>query len=298
VSIKKWFGKIGESKSPEPISVDDLIILQRFEEAEKLLKERLRKHSRDLPATLKLAKVYEATGRSREAIDQYVYAADRYTGEGFFDKAMALMSKAVKLDPLEGKLQLKLQRLERMRGMEQRLSAVMRALSRLDGRAGPAATTSYLELRRVWGELAVSDLIDRLDDGQLGLLLKVMELVKLGRNQVIAERGSRSEMMFLVTRGKVEATVKLPGGETTVLRAFEPGDLIGESTLLEHRPWPATYRTGDATVILKLDRAGLAAALQGNPDPRGLLDALREQRLDDEVAGSARKVSVDEAGDA
>ena len=285
MSIKKWFKDHTSKESKEESeSVDDLIILQRYDEAEKILRSRLRVKSGDMPARLKMAEIQAKTNRAQQATEGYVLIAERYAADGFFDKAFAMISKAAKLAPADANLEIKKQKIERMRQQERRLSAVMRALGKLEGQVGHTATTSYLELRRVWGELSVSHLIERLDDEQLGLLLKAMELVKFGPNKTIVEAGQTLEELFLITRGGMEAVMRLPNGETTVLRSFEPGDLVGDRALLEQKAWPDTYHTTDASVVLKLSREALGKVLAGNPDPRGLLDALREQRLDTDVA--------------
>ena len=293
MSIKKWLGDRAKSKEPEPIIVDDLIILEQWDEAEKFLRDKLKKSSGDLQARLKLAEVYERTSRPREAVEEYSWVADRYASEGYFDKSIAMLTKANKMAPMETSLQLKMQRVQRMRKFDQRLTKVMRSLSALDGQKGATATTSYLELRRIWGELAVSDLMDHLDNDQLGRLLQVMELIKVGRDKTIVEKGQHLEELYLITRGKVEVQLLLPNGETTVLRGLEPGDVVGDQSLLERTAWSATLKTTEPVVILKLTRASLENALQGNPDPRGLLDALREQRLDSEIAAAVEKTLRD-----
>ncbi len=289
MSIKNWFEKQGKSKGPEKVHVDDLIILERWDEAEQMLKQRLKKDSRDFQAHIKLAKVYESTSRRREAVEEYSYVADRYAADGYFDKAVATLTKASKMAPQEGKLIFKRRAFERMRHNEKRLTAIMRSLSSLEGQVGSATTSSYLELRRVWGELALSDFMDRLDDDQLSRLLKVMELERLGKEKVIVHAGERHDQLILVTRGKVDVEIVLPNGQTIAIRTLEAGDVVGDQALLEHTPWPATYRTVDPVVLLKLSRTGLESALQGNPDPVSLLNALRQQRLDAEVAATVRK---------
>lgn len=293
MSIKKWFSDRGKPKEPEPIIVDDLIILEQWDEAEKFLKDRLKKSSGDLQARLKLAEVYERTSRPREAVEEYSWVADRYASEGYFDKAIAMLTKATRMAPMEATLQLKMQRVQRMRKFDQRLAKVMKSLSALDGQKGATATTSYLELRRVWGELAVSDLMDHLDNDQLGRLLQVMELVKVGRDKTIVEKGQHLEELYLITRGNVEVQLELPNGETTVIRGLEPGDVVGDRALLEQTAWAATLHTTEPVVLLKLSRPSLENILQGNPDPRGLLDALREQRLDSEIATAVEKTLRD-----
>lgn len=289
MSIKNWFENRGKPKKVESVHVDDLIILERWDEAEQMLKARLKKNSRDLQAHIKLAKVYESTSRRREAVDEYSYIADRYAADGYFDKAVATLTKASKMAPQEGKLIAKRRAVERMRKNERRLTAVMRSLSSVEGQVGSAATSSYLELSRVWSELAVSDFMDRLDDDQLGRLLKAMELERLGRERVIVHAGEQHDQLILVTAGKVDVEVVLPNGQAVAIRSLEPGDVAGDQALLEHTPWPATYRTVEPVVLLKLSRTGLENALKGNPDPRGLLDALREQRLDAQVVAAVQK---------
>ena len=290
MTIKKWLESRGKPKKTEEIHVDDLMILERWDEAETVLKQRLKRNPRDLQAHLKMAELCHRTGRPRDAVESWVHVADRYTADGHFDKAAAILTKAKKIAPEEPALHFKLQRAQRMRKLEHRLSAVMRTLSSQGERVGTTVTTSYLELRRVWGEFAMSDLVNRLDDEQLGRLIKVMELVKIGRDKVIVHAGEKREELFLLTRGRIEAEMVLPNGETTVIRNIEPGDVFGDQALLERQAWPATYRTAEPVVLLKLGRPALEEALQGNPDPRALLNALREQRLDAEVIAEVGKI--------
>lgn len=289
MSIKSWFENRGKPKAPEQIHVDDLMILERWEEAEDMMKARLKKNNRDLQAHIKLAKIYESTSRKREAVEEYSYVADRYAADGHFDKSVATLKKASKMAPQEGKLIFKRQAIERMRKNEQRLTSVMRSLSTTEGQVGSTATSSYLELQRVWGELAVSELMDNLDDDQLGRLLKVMKLVKLGRDKVIVHAGQRLEQLILVTRGKVDVEVVLPNGQEVAIRSLEAGDVAGDQALLSHAPWPATYKTVEPVVLLKLSREGLEKALHGNPDPISLLNALRQQKLDAAINEAVRK---------
>ena len=107
---------------------------------------------------------------------------------------------------------------------------------------------------------------------------------------VIARSDESLEEAFLVARGSVEAVVASAGDSDTVLRSFEAGRLIGDRALLEHAPWPATYRAGERSTLLRLSRDGLARAIQGSSDPRATLDALRFERNDQEVASGVARM--------
>ena len=138
--------------------------------------------------------------------------------------------------------------------------------------------------------VAGSDLVKLLPGEQLKRLFAGAALTVWEAGEVVGERQSQIERMFLVVRGQVEAIVALPDGRTMQLRVLKPGDLFGERALLEHRPWPATFRVVERARLLRIDRAGLEKALTGNPDPRQLLDALRSQHHDRDLATAVEKL--------
>jgi CRP-like cAMP-binding protein len=92
--------------------------------------------------------------------------------------------------------------------------------------------------------------------------------------------------------GEISARVVLPNGSTTDIRSFRGGDLIGEQALFGHQPWPAVYVAASKTMALVLDRGGLEKALLGEADPKGLLDALRADRSDEEVYAAISKMTA------
>jgi tetratricopeptide (TPR) repeat protein len=106
--IKGWFHR-GERE----LTVDELIVLERYEEAEARLRTHLRGHGDDVHSRAKLAEVLSALGRSGEAVAEYSYVADLYRDDGFYDKAAALLLRAIKLDPKSDELRTLLTRVER-----------------------------------------------------------------------------------------------------------------------------------------------------------------------------------------
>ena len=59
---------------------------------------------------------------------------------------------------------------------------------------------------------------------------------------------------------------------------------------VEKGVWPAGFRASEPVTALKLTREGLEQCLVGNSDPRGLLETLREQHNDRDVAGTVRRL--------
>ena len=289
--LKKLFGK-GESSTQAEgeLTVEDLIVLERWPEAIERLQARVKANPRDLHAHLKLADVYAGANQGRKALDQYLLVADTYTEEGFLDKAVALLSKISRLAPADDSIQLRLSKLQRLKELEH--SRVLALEGLLTGQAdqGPLSRLSPIEAQQIWQTVAGSDLVKLLPGEQLKRLFAGAALTVWESGEVVGERQSQIERMFLVVRGQVEAIVALPDGRTMQLRVLKPGDLFGERALLEHRPWPATFRVLERARLLRIDRAGLEKALTGNPDPRQLLDALRSQHHDRDLAAAVEKL--------
>ena len=264
-----------------------MIELQQFEEAEGLLRAKLKNNINDLHAQLKLADLYRRSGRGAKAVDEYVAVADAYAVDGFFDKATALLHRVVKLAPGHEKVPLKIEALRRAKRMNHRREVVTEALQAgtREGRA-----VSAFKVQRMWRDLSDCPLIERLEEDRLRRLFESLFLVQISAGQILAERNERMEKMYVIAEGMVEAVVVLPNGTETAIRGFGPGQMIGDRALLEHQPWPTVYRAREASFVLELDKEGLARALQRDPDPRQFLDALREQRNDQEVARSVQKL--------
>ncbi len=293
MALKKWFSKGPSRPDTEPeYSIDDLIALERFDEAEDRLRAKLKANINDLHSQLKLAELYIRSGRGAKAVDEYVSVADAYAADGFFDKATALLAKVAKLAPGHEKVPLKIEALRRAKRLERRRLVVTEALLASSGSGGERAGISAFKVQRMWRDLSDCPLVERLDEDRLRRLFTSLELMHLRPGEILAEKDEQMDQLFVIARGEIEAVAVLPNGSTTVLRGFAPGQIIGDRALLEHRPWPTVYRAGDGKCsLLKLDQTGLAKAIQGDPDPREFLDALREQRNDQDVVWSMEKLA-------
>ncbi len=282
----KWFG--GGKKQPEPQehSIDDLIVLERYEEAGERLRSRLKENPNDLHSHLKLAEVYTELRQFERAVDEYGFVAEEYAQDGFYDKGIALLSRAMKLAPLDASLRAKVEKFQRDKDMEHVRSLALEGLQKA---GGVEAGTSMLELRRLWSHLAAGSLVQHLPGEQLKRLFSAMELVRLDARVELAREGSPEAFLLLIITGIVDAAMT-GGGRSVLVRSFTSGDVLGEAVFLERGTWPADYRVTEPLVALKLTRVGLEQALVGNPDPRGFLETLREQHNDRDVAATVRRL--------
>lgn len=279
-------GGARKPSEPEELSVDDLIVLERYEEAEERLKAKLKASPNDLHAHLKLADVFFQREQYGKAVDEYALVAGEYAQDGFYDRAVALLSRAAKLAPLDSSIPQKIDALQRRKEADRVRSLSLEGLRMASGR--DAATA--LELTRLWSQLAASHVVQRLSGEQLNRLFSAMRLLRFEPGQVLAEEGGREGRLYLLVSGTVEVLVRGADGRETAVRSFGSGDVIGEAALLEQGSWPALYRVAEKAAALCLDREGLERTLQGNPDPRGFLEALREKHNDRDVAHAVRRL--------
>lgn len=291
MGIKSWFGGGGgkqdqKQKQDQDYTIDDLIVLERYDEACERLKSRIKLNPNDLHLHLKLAEVYAGLKQYDKAVEEFGYVAEEYAQDGFYDKGIALLSKAQKLAPMDQSIRFKVERIQREKSMEN-VRAV--AIEGLREAGGQKAGNSAVELKRLWHNLATSSVVQHLPGDQLKRLFSAMELTRLEANIPLADEGGHDAFLMLIVTGVIEAYVTENGKEMSV-RTFSSGDIIGEGPLLERAPWPASYRATEPSTVLKLTREGLEKTLVGNPDPRKFLEVLREQHNDRDLAATLRRI--------
>ena len=286
--MKNWFRGSQEPTARQRVDVDALIAQGQLDQALTQLRARLRKNQDDLYSRLKLADVLMRMNQQREAVDEYLLAAESYGRDGFFDKAAALLRRISKMAPSNTAISAKLEALDRAKNLERRREAILGGLAK--ARSDRGSATSAVEWQQVWNNLSQTPLVENLSDDQVRRLFRASDLARFGEGDTVAEAGEQKEEIYLVTRGSIEVRIPLKGGHETTIRSFGGGDVIGDRSLLEHQPWPARYVAAKKTTVLKLNGEGLSTALQGENDPKGFLEVLRSQKQDHQVLSSIREL--------
>lgn len=290
--FKRVFGR--KSKVPteetKELSVEDLVTLERYEEAEEMLRQRLKTYPKDLYAHLKLAEVHVALKNVAKALDEFVFVADSYADDGFFDKSIALLSKAARLVPGDDMLPRRVEKYKTLKRLEKVRQYAVDGLLANKSTGVTTAGNSKLQVELLWNKIAKSHLVLKLDGSVIKKLFSVMEMVNTKDGQILADSGSVLPALFVVVAGVIEAKASVSGNEMAI-RSFSTGDLIGDSALLERKSWPARYVVTEAGTLFKLNRDGLEQVMAGNPDPVGFLGVLREQHNDRDIAVAIQKLN-------
>jgi CRP/FNR family cyclic AMP-dependent transcriptional regulator len=100
------------------------------------------------------------------------------------------------------------------------------------------------------------------------------------RGEVIVEQGEKSNTLFIILTGRVRVVTSDKRGREVILATLNPGDYIGEMSLIDNEPHSATCRAEVQTDMLTLGRAEFARCLPENSSMayaimRGLVQRLR-----------------------
>ena len=289
--LKKIFGKSGSTTPVQELSIEDLIVLERYDEAIGKLEMRVHDNPNDLHAHLRLAEVYQQVNKGGRALDQYLYVADMYTDDGFYDKALALLTKVARLVPGDDSVRQKTARIQRLKDLEHSRVMAIEGLVESQKGQSPLSRVSPVEVEKLWQALESTSIVERLRGDLLKRLFSGCEPWGCERGTPIARRGALDEFLLIVVSGSVEARFEAAPGRSYALRTFFPGDLFGERALLEHQPWAADYTALERSKFVRVNKEGLERAMTGNPDPRTMLDALRAQHCDRDVVEAVARLA-------
>jgi hypothetical protein len=280
----RWPGR--KKEDVDKYSIDELIVLERFDDAQEVLLKRIRLSPRDFAARVKLGDVLAAAGLGDQAVRTYIQAVEKYSADGFFDKALAVLVRVQKDMPDEPRIEGALRRVHQARDREKRRHIVVESLSREE--LGELKL-NVVQGRQAWNALSQTGLTDALTGDDLGRFVGGASIVWLERGDALTSVGAEDVRLFVVLEGEVEAW--LEHRETRhPLGFYKPGQILGDRALFEEEPWLANYRARRPTRLLALDREGLEHALAGCSNPRGLLDSLRKQANDRHVSAAVYQI--------
>jgi CRP-like cAMP-binding protein len=101
------------------------------------------------------------------------------------------------------------------------------------------------------------------------------------RGEIVVEHGRKSNALFILLNGRARVLTSDSRGREVILAVLQPGDYVGEMSLIDNEPHSATVRAEVQTDMLILGRAEFARCLPENSSlsyaiMRGLVARLRQ----------------------
>lgn len=101
------------------------------------------------------------------------------------------------------------------------------------------------------------------------------------RGEIVVEQGQKTNTLYIILTGRVRVITSDKRGREVILATLQPGDYIGEMSLIDNQAHSATVRAEIQTDMLTLGRAEFARCLPENSSMsyaimRGLVQRLRQ----------------------
>ena len=120
-----------------------------------------------------------------------------------------------------------------------------------------------------------------LTSGQAEIVADAVVKRRFKRGEGIVEQGEKSNTLFIILTGRVRVVTSDKRGREVILATLQPGDYIGEMSLIDNEAHSATVRAEVQTDMLSLGRAEFARCLPENSSMayaimKGLVQRLRQ----------------------
>jgi len=95
---------------------------------------------------------------------------------------------------------------------------------------------------------------------------KYLDSVNIKKGQILFKEGDKGNELFIVKKGSIISTIKLPNGEQKQIAQFLAGDFFGEMSIFENAPRSATCLAGQSSVLYKMHERHFFQVMETFPD--------------------------------
>jgi ATP-binding cassette subfamily B protein len=121
---------------------------------------------------------------------------------------------------------------------------------------------------------------------QLAALARQLVSARASAGQIVLAEGEPGSLFYLIARGLVTVTRRLPDGEPIELARLGDGDQFGELALLHDAPRVATVTARTDCLFLTLTRQQFDELLRTTPDVRAMVERIAQERVKEPRPGA------------
>ena len=122
-------------------------------------------------------------------------------------------------------------------------------------------------------------LFEGISSDELTSLAVNSKLLKLAPGQIVLRAGMTVDDVYVIATGSAEVLAKVPNKGMMVVGQLGPGDVFGETSLLEKTVASATVKAGaDGAYVLLIPEAPFQDLIAGNADFAARVQALAQAR--------------------
>lgn len=242
--------------------------------------EELKRKPENFNLLLRQAEILGMAGDRDRAVTVYRDLARYFAKQGFYARALAVISKLERLDPGQSEATRELAETIVAQQEEERLSQAR--WRQAQAPATPARETSQPEAPEddpaAQRELVASRLFTQFPAEVLEELLSSTNVRVFSEGEDVCREGDPGDSMFLLVDGRVEVTTADPAGRPLELAVLSEGDFFGEVALLKGRPRTATVSAMGQTTVLEITREQVDTLASRHPEVRQVLERFCQER--------------------
>ena len=141
------------------------------------------------------------------------------------------------------------------------------------------ALQAFHQERLLANVLRSNPLLSALTPPQRQALARAFQVVSAPANHLLLVQGQQGEALYLLLRGRCQASHHHPDGRESTYPHLREGDVFGELSLLLGLPATATVRTETPCTLLRLDREACERHILSQPGVREAFSRLIAERL-------------------
>lgn len=276
--------------------LDQYLAQRDYSSALEAITEELKRKPENFNLLLRQAEILGMAGDRERAVAVYRDLVKFFTRQGFYARALAVISKLERLDPGQSETTRELAAAIAAQQAEERLS---QARWRQAGApvpaadvAGPAAIEPKTATER---ERDASRLFTQFPAEVLEQLLASTNVRTFREGEAVCREGDPGDSMFLLVEGAVEVSTADPVGRPLVLAVLNEGEFFGEVALVTGRPRTATVAARGPATVLEITREQVDSLAARHPEVRQVLERFCRERAHATVDAMVARLRGDRA---
>ncbi|MBF8251575.1 MAG: cyclic nucleotide-binding domain protein [Deltaproteobacteria bacterium] len=221
----------------------------------------------------KIAEALARTGKTDDAVKEYMAVADSYAESGFTVQAIAVNKLIVKLDPSKADVHKKLAEVHTDKGFAPGMVSKEQAAATVEEEKGTGKKPSVPR----------TPLFSDLTADELAYVSEQVEVLQVQAGSTLFKEGDPGDSLFIITHGEINILSQNSKGEEVEVARLKDGDFFGEFAFFSNSKRQADAVASSETELLELTRETLIDVTQKYPRVKEVLISFYKNRVVDKL---------------
>ena len=233
---------------------------------------------KDLRVRMKIAETLARTGKTDDAVKEYMAVSDSYAESGFTVQAIAVNKLIVKLDPSKADVHKKLAEVHTDKGLVPKMVSKEQAVATVEEEKGKGKKPS----------IPRTPLFSDLTTDELAYVSEQVEVLQVKAGSTLFREGDPGDSLFIITHGEVNILSRNAKGEEVEVARLKNGEFFGEFAFFSNSKRQADAVTSSESELLELTRETLIDVTQKYPRVKEVLISFYKNRVVDKLMATSQ----------